>query len=335
MQERSAGKDTTTGHWEIAGVILDQPFATFERFPDELVRAIEREADVHFIGNCARSGTTILEELGAEHVRTGHPILYTSADSVLQIAAHEEVVPLERLYEICHIARRHADHFRIGRVIARPFLGEPRKFPTHRAPSRFLDASRRARFWMRCGEHGLAVIGIGKISDIFAGQGITRVVSDRFEPEGMARIDELWRENRNGLLFANLVDFDMLFGHRRDVAGYAQRLGGVRSLVRRLSSRRFRRMISSSSPPTTATIRRSAAPIIRAKKSRFSSCTTAIRAISERGRPLPMWPRLLERLFLTSAAVAGRNLVLGNDRMLNSKKCTFPASSKKSVTVMN
>src|SRR2546423_701333 len=128
MQERSAGKDTTTGHWEIAGVILDQPFAIFLRFPYELVDAIEREAGIKFIGNYACSGTTILEQLGAEHVRTGHPILYTSADSVLQIAAHEKIVPLDRLYQICQIARRQADRFRIGRVIARPFIDSDGKF---------------------------------------------------------------------------------------------------------------------------------------------------------------------------------------------------------------
>src|SRR3954467_1838237 len=123
MTERSAGKDTTTGHWELAGVILQEPFATFDRFPDELVRAIERYEGVQFIGNYAQSGTTILAELGAEHVRTGNPILYTSADSVLQIAAHEQVVPIDRLHKICATARRHADQFRIGRVIARPFVG--------------------------------------------------------------------------------------------------------------------------------------------------------------------------------------------------------------------
>ena len=223
MRERSAGKDTTTGHWELAGVILDQPFATFERFPEELVHAIESETAVRFIGNCARSGTKILEELGTEHIRTGNPILYTSADSVLQIAAHEEVVPLERLYDICRVARRHADHFRIGRVIARPFLGVAGRFrrTTHRhdfsmqPPRTILDAIH---------EHGLAVIGIGKISDIFAGQGITESFPTGSNLEGMARIDKLWSENRDGLLFANLIDFDMLYGHRRDVAGYADAL---------------------------------------------------------------------------------------------------------------
>src|SRR6188474_927885 len=128
MRERSAGKDTTTGHWEIAGIILEEPFATFERFPDELVRAIERDAGVQFIGNYPQSGTTILAELGAEHVRTGKPILYTSADSVLQIAVHEEVIRIDRLYDICTVARQHADRFRIGRVIARPFTGPEGNF---------------------------------------------------------------------------------------------------------------------------------------------------------------------------------------------------------------
>ena len=123
MRERSAGKDTTTGHWEIAGVILEKPFATFDRFPDELVRQIERASGAQFIGNCACSGTAILSELGVEHLHSGKLILYTSADSVLQIAAHEDLVSLERLYEICRQARDVADRYRIGRVIARPFSG--------------------------------------------------------------------------------------------------------------------------------------------------------------------------------------------------------------------
>ncbi len=223
MKERSAGKDTTTGHWEIAGVILDQPFATFERFPDELVGAIEREAAVHFIGNYAGSGTTILEGLGAEHVQTGHPILYTSADSVLQIAAHEEIVPLERLYEICRIARRQADRFRIGRVIARPFRGSAGNFErtsgrhdfSMQPPRTILDA---------LVEKGFPVTGVGKIADIFANQGITGSYPTTSNRDGMNRMSELWRAKSTGLLFTNLVDFDMLYGHRRDVAGYARAL---------------------------------------------------------------------------------------------------------------
>jgi phosphopentomutase len=223
MQERSAGKDTTTGHWEIAGVILEEPFATFARFPDELVRAIERDAGVQFIGNHAQSGTTILQELGAEHVRTGKPILYTSADSVLQIAAHEQVIRIDRLYDICTVARQHADRFRIGRVIARPFTG---------AEGNFLRTGRRHDFSMEpprtvlnaISENGHAVIGVGKISDIFAGRGITESFPTDGNAEGMHQVAENWQRLESGLIFANLVDFDMLYGHRRDVAGYAQAL---------------------------------------------------------------------------------------------------------------
>jgi phosphopentomutase len=223
MTERSAGKDTTTGHWEIAGVILEEPFATFERFPDELVRAIERDAGVQFIGNYAQSGTTILEELGAEHVRTGKPILYTSADSVLQIAAHEQVMRIDRLYDICAVARQHADPFRIGRVIARPFIG---------LEGNFSRTARRHDFSMEpprtilnsIAESGHAAIGVGKISDIFAGQGITESFPTDGNAEGMQRIRENWQRLEDGLLFANLVDFDMLYGHRREVDGYAAAL---------------------------------------------------------------------------------------------------------------
>ena len=223
MRERSAGKDTTTGHWEIAGVILDQPFATYAEFPPELLRAIEREAGVTFIGNYPQSGTAILAELGAEHVRTGHPILYTSADSVLQIAAHESVIPLPQLYEICHIARRHADAWRIGRVIARPFTGEPGAF--QRTSGRHDYSAIPPRTILNAiADSGLPVHGVGKISDIFAASGITRSTPTASNAEGMAALDTLWAENRDGLLFANLVDFDMHFGHRRDVPGYARAL---------------------------------------------------------------------------------------------------------------
>jgi phosphopentomutase len=223
MTQRSAGKDTTTGHWEIAGVILQAPFTTFERFPDDLVHAIERDAGIQFIGNYPQSGTTILAELGAEHVRTGKPILYTSADSVLQIAAHEQVIRIDRLYDICTVARQHADRFRIGRVIARPFTGPE---------GNFSRTSRRHDFSMEpprtilnaISENGLAVIGIGKISDIFAGQGITESFSTDGNAEGMQRIAEQWERLDAGLIFVNLVDFDMLYGHRRDPAGYGQAL---------------------------------------------------------------------------------------------------------------
>ena len=222
MRERSAGKDTTTGHWEIAGVALEQPFTVFEKFPESLVRDIEREVGVEFIGNYPRSGTVVLDELGAEHMRTGRPILYTSADSVLQIAAHESVVPLARLYEICKIARRHCDAVRIGRVIARPFTGEPGAFT--RTGARHDYAMLPPRTVLNAiSESGRAVHGVGKISDIFAGSGITASTPTTSNPDGMMAIARLWPA-LDGLLFANLVDFDSLFGHRRNVAGYGDAL---------------------------------------------------------------------------------------------------------------
>lgn len=223
MRPRAAGKDSTTGHWEIAGATLAEPFATFTRFPAALVEAIEREAGVRFIGNLSASGTAIIEELGAEHLRSLRPILYTSADSVLQIAAHEEAFGLRRLHALCEVARRHADGWRIGRVIARPFRGAPGGFArtgnrhdhSMRPPPTVLDAIAAA---------GLPVIGVGKTADLFAGQGITASHPTASNAEGMARTAEAWQGMREGLLFANLVDFDTLYGHRRDVHGYAAAL---------------------------------------------------------------------------------------------------------------
>ncbi len=224
MRERSAGKDTTTGHWEIAGAVLEEPFTVFEKFPDALVHAIEHDAGVEFIGNFPRSGTVILDELGAEHLRTGKPILYTSADSVLQIAAHESIVPLARLYEICQIARRHSDAARIGRVIARPFTGEPGAF--QRTAGRHDYAMLPPRTVLNAiAESCVAVHGVGKISDIFARSGITASTPTASNAEGMSAIAKIWPA-LDGLLFANLVDFDMLFGHRRNLAGYADALLG-------------------------------------------------------------------------------------------------------------
>jgi phosphopentomutase len=223
MQEQSAGKDTTTGHWELAGAVLQKPFTVMEKFPDELVRPIEKDAGIRFIGNYACSGTQILDQLGSEHLRTGNPILYTSADSVLQIAAHEGVVPIERLYSICEIARRYADAYRIGRVIARPFEGEAGNFRrttrrhdfSIRPPRTVLDAIAAA---------GQPVVGVGKIKDIFAGRGITESYPTTSNAHGMSEIEKLWAEKPNGLIFANLVDFDMIYGHRRDVRGYGKAL---------------------------------------------------------------------------------------------------------------
>jgi phosphopentomutase len=220
MRERSAGKDSTTGHWEIAGVVLDQPFAVFERFPDELVQTIEREAGTRFLGNLPASGTQIIADMGEEHLRTGHPILYTSADSVLQIAAHEEVVPIGRLYAICEVARRNADAWGVGRVIARPFIGGPGAFTrtprrhdfSMRPPPTVLDTISAA---------GLPVKSIGKVTDLFAGQGITEVHPTESNAEGMRLTQAVWRDTEAGLVFTNLVDFDTVYGHRRDAVGYA------------------------------------------------------------------------------------------------------------------
>ena len=202
--------------------MLEHPFTVFEKFPDSLVHAIEREAGVEFIGNFPRSGTAVLDELGPEHLRTGKPILYTSADSVMQIAAHESLIPLPRLYEICKIARRLCDAARIGRVIARPFTGGPGAFA--RTTGRHDYAMLPPRTVLNAlADSGRTVHGIGKISDIFAGSGITASTPTTSNAEGMAAIAREWPA-LDGLLFANLVDFDMLFGHRRNVAGYANAL---------------------------------------------------------------------------------------------------------------
>jgi len=238
LTERSAGKDTTTGHWEIAGAVLTEPFSVFFEFPLDLVDAIEREAGVRFIGNVPASGTEIIERLGDEHCRTARPILYTSADSVLQIAAHESVIPLPRLYEICEIARKHADAFRIGRVIARPFTGGSGRF--ERTANRHDYSFQPPRTVLNAlNDADIPVIGVGKIADIFAGSGITRSHPTRSNADGLARIEQLWAETNRGLIFANLVDFDMLFGHRRDPRGYLraleefdQWLAGFRSKIR-------------------------------------------------------------------------------------------------------
>lgn len=220
LTEKSLGKDTTTGHWELAGVVLEKPFPTFESFPPQLVAAIEAESGVRFLGNIAASGTAILDTFGAEHVRTGHPILYTSADSVLQIAAHEHVVPLEKLYAICKIARKHAST--VGRVIARPFVGTEGAW--QRTPNRRDYSLVPPRTILNAlSESHIPVTGIGKISDIFAASGISSSHPTTCNAHGMETISQLW-PSTDGLLFANLVDFDMLFGHRRDVPGYAKAL---------------------------------------------------------------------------------------------------------------
>lgn len=226
MRERSAGKDTTTGHWEIAGVIQTEPFATFPSgFPAEIIDAFRRETGLDPLGNIAASGTDILVLLGEEHLATGRPIVYTSADSVFQIAAHEEIIPLERLYDICRSARKVLDRWSVGRVIARPFRGS--------CAAGFARTAGRHDFSLpptaptvldALAERGGAVYGIGKIRDIFAGRGITDYVYTGSNAEGMTRTVEAAASVDKGLIFTNLVDFDMVYGHRLDAAGFGRAL---------------------------------------------------------------------------------------------------------------
>jgi phosphopentomutase len=234
LTEASAGKDSTTGHWEIAGIITSQAQATFTKtgFPHELVKAIETDSGYEFIGNYAASGTVILDELGEEHMRTGKPILYTSADSVFQIAAHKEVIPLEELYRICRIARRHCDPYQIGRVIARPFEGPPGNFKRTYERHDFAMAPHSPTLLDHAKEAGLSVFGIGKIEDLFAGQGLTAAVHTEGDEDGLRKTVEALRERTQpGIVFTNLVDLDMTYGHRENPEGYAAGLHLIDSFV--------------------------------------------------------------------------------------------------------
>lgn len=225
LTPHAAGKDTTTGHWELMGHVLSEPFTTFSSFPADLVAAIEERGGVRFLGNTAASGTEILARLGEEHLRSGRPILYTSADSVLQIAAHEERFGLQRLLELCGTARRVLDErgIRIGRVIARPFIGTcaadfQRTANRHDEslvpPETALDRLRAL---------GVRTTGVGKIADIFAGRGLDESLPTRSNRDGMETIGRLWERQpaEPHFVLANLVDFDSLHGHRRDPEGYA------------------------------------------------------------------------------------------------------------------
>jgi phosphopentomutase len=226
MTERSSGKDTTTGHWEIAGIVLDRPFPTYPGgFPPEVLDEFERRIGVPTLGNVAASGTEIIAALGEEHVRTGRPIVYTSADSVFQIAAHVDVVPLERLYAMCRTAREllRGPH-EVGRVIARPFRGAPGAF--ERTPDRhdFAVPPPSPTVLDEVCSAGLEVRGVGKIADIFAGRGVTSSRPTRSNDEGVTAVVEGLAEISRGLVFANLVDFDQSYGHRNDPEGYARAL---------------------------------------------------------------------------------------------------------------
>lgn len=225
-KELSPGKDTTTGHWEIAGVTLDKPFPTFpEAFPKELIEDFEKAIGKKTIGNEVASGTEIIARLGDKHVETGFPIIYTSADSVFQIAAHEEVIPLPKLYEICEKARTLlTGSYAVGRVIARPFLGEHGNYKRTSNRRDFSLKPIKKTMLDIIAENGLNVMAVGKIEDIFAGAGITEAVHTKNNMEGVDETLKYLDSNKKGLIFTNLVDFDMLYGHRNDVAGYAAAL---------------------------------------------------------------------------------------------------------------
>jgi len=226
MTEKSAGKDTTTGHWEIAGLILDKPFPVFpDGFPDELMKEFEKRIGRRTLGNRPASGTVIIQELGDEHVRTGYPIVYTSADSVFQIAAHERVIPVEELYRICRIAREIlTGDYGVGRVIARPFTGESGNYVRTDRRKDFSIKPPEKTILNYLEENGYEVRTVGKIEDIFAGSGITRSVHTHSNADGIDRTVEWIKEEFTGMLFTNLVDFDMLYGHRNNVEGYAKAL---------------------------------------------------------------------------------------------------------------
>lgn len=227
MKEASTGKDTMTGHWEIMGLNISTPFRVFpDGFPELLVNELEAKMGRGIIGNVPASGTEIIERLGEEHMKTGALIVYTSADSVLQIAAHEDIVPIDELYKICEIAREvtMADEFKVGRVIARPFTGEPGNF--QRTPNRHDYALKPfdRTVMDELKDSGYDVLAIGKISDIFDGEGVTESLRTVSNMDGMDKLIQTVEQDFKGLSFLNLVDFDALYGHRRDPEGYGKAL---------------------------------------------------------------------------------------------------------------
>lgn len=226
MREVSKGKDTTTGHWEISGVQLEHKFPTYpDGFPDDIIEEFKRQAETGILGNCVASGTEIIKKLGQKHIETGFPIVYTSADSVFQIAAHENIIPLEKLYRMCRVAREilkgsHA----VGRVIARPFTGEAGNFIRTGNRRDFSLEPVKVTVLDKLKQKGYGVMAVGKIEDIFAGRGITYAVHTTNNMEGIDETVKLIEQDSQGLIFTNLVDFDMLYGHRNDVVGYKQAL---------------------------------------------------------------------------------------------------------------
>ena len=226
MAESSAGKDSVTGHWEMMGIVLDQAFPTFPHgFPPAVIAEFEQRIGRGTIGNVVASGTEIIDRLGAEHVATGKPIVYTSADSVFQIAAHESVIPIAEQYRICEVAFDLVGRgMNVGRVIARPFVGQPGSFKRTANRHDYALNPTGETLLDRLTAHGIPVLSIGKVKDLFAGRGIARAIPTASDSEGMDRIVDAMREEQQGLVFANLVDFDTQYGHRNDIAGYAANL---------------------------------------------------------------------------------------------------------------
>jgi phosphopentomutase len=226
MKEVSAGKDSVTGHWEMAGLPIDRPFPTFpDGFPRDLIAAFERRIGRRSIGNIVASGTTIIEQLGPEHLKTGAPIVYTSADSVFQVAAHEEIVPVPELYGMCHAAFDLAARgLGVARVIARPFIGVPGHFTRTTNRKDFALEPAGPTVLDRLEAAGIPVVGVGKIEDLFAGRGLTEAIHTQSDAHGMDVIEQLLDRMDAGLIFANLVDFDTEFGHRNNIEGYAANL---------------------------------------------------------------------------------------------------------------
>jgi phosphopentomutase len=234
MAEISPGKDSTTGHWEMMGLVLQKPFPVYPHgFPPEIIQPFEKAIGREILGNRPTSGTEIIKELGEEHIKSGKPIVYTSADSVFQIAAHEEIISIDELYEMCAIARKilQGEHG-VARVIARPFVGKPGFFKRTERRKDFslpptgetiLDILKRS---------GIPVIGIGKIEDLFAGQGLSQSIHTKNNSDGMDKLVAAMKTLKTGLIFINLVDFDMLWGHRNDSSGFA---AGLEEFDRRLS----------------------------------------------------------------------------------------------------
>jgi len=235
LQQRSVGKDTTTGHWEIAGILTEQPFEVYlDGFPSSLIDAFCRETGRPALGNKPASGTVIIEELGPEHLRSGAWIVYTSADSVFQIAAHEEKVTLDELYAGCRVARRLCDPLRVARIIARPFVGQPGSFSRTYNRHDFGMPPPEPTVLDRLQQANRRVVGVGKISDIFSGHGVDESIHTEGNADGMERTLARLATLESGLLFVNLIDFDMLFGHRRNPEGFASSLEAFDGFVPRL-----------------------------------------------------------------------------------------------------